>query len=125
DAHPLGGLEPEPRARVDRQLLRGTHDPEPSRDADPAAPEPGAAGRAATRPATEPGAGGVPPSGYGRSRKPSSIPPPSRRVAQIRPPIASTSWRHTNSPIPAPDARRWAALVRWNGSNSRSGSAAA
>ena len=31
-----------------------------------------------------------------------SDPPPSRGRAQIRPPIASTKWRQTNRPIPAP-----------------------
>jgi len=33
---------------------------------------------------------------------PNSAPPAGRGRAQIRPPIASTSARHTNSPIPAP-----------------------
>ena len=36
---------------------------------------------------------------------PNSAPPVARWRAQIRPPISSTSWRHTNSPMPAPLTR--------------------
>ena len=42
--------------------------------------------------------------GYVASEKPNSLPPLRRRCAHIRPPIASTSWRETNSPMPAPAA---------------------
>ena len=39
-------------------------------------------------------------------------PPPSRGRIHVWPPMASTSWRQTNSPIPAPDAARLACFVR-------------
>ena len=52
---------------------------------------------------------------------PTSVPAVSRGVAQIRPPIASTSWRHTNSPIPAPLAMRVADFDRKNSSNALRG----
>jgi len=46
------------------------------------------------------------------SQNPNSAPLPSRGRAQMRPPMPSTSWRHTKSPIPAPDARRAASGAR-------------
>ena len=46
------------------------------------------------------------------SQNPNSAPRPSRGRAQIRPPMPSTSWRHTNRPMPAPDARRAASGAR-------------
>lgn len=46
------------------------------------------------------------------SQNPNSAPFPSRWPAQIRPPMPSTSWRQTNNPMPAPDARRAASGAR-------------